>query len=239
MKELIKHILTEETNLKTRIHNIIKNLGIRRTMKIFGGNDRFMKKMDINTPMDYLHLFDDLDVAQSEENPDWSLFRYKPKNNLMVYDRNKDKVYINYDEIWSVLYKSFGLSYSEIEELTERWLSEVYNLSGVTIAWNNLNVQFMLSESHNLKRILREESKIPLYIRRRFDCMDRYINRLEQEPGIIPIGRELLSWEHYQIIVTAYIRDNCGDDGYYNENLHNLIMDVFGERLYEWFKKNG
>ena len=397
MKELIKHILTEETNLKTKIHKFIKNLGIRDTMKIFGGNDRFMKKMDINTPMDFLHLFDDLEAAQSEERPNWTLFRYKPKNNLMVYDRNKDNVYINYDEIWSVLYKSFSLTYSEIEELTERWLSEVYNLSGVTIAWNNLNVQFMLSESHNLKRILREEeryddkvgrifwfeyhcyespescdaeiwyrshqkvkvigvsewsyddkewrqedgnprvylvewsdgyqydvfedelmespdefhrpdppkrkieeslkeetikekykkeyinyhgniegfndnwdnlfnkdfndgglmnipdmnlqenikrilreeSKIPLYIRRRFDCIDSYINRLEQEPGIIPIGRELLSWEHYQIIVTAYIRDNCGDDGYYNENLHNLIMEVFGERLYEWFKKNG
>ena len=74
----------------------------------------------------------DLDVVQSEEKPDWTLFRYKPKQNFMVYDRKNDYVYINYYEIWSVLEEHFGLNYTKIKELTEMWLGEVYNLRGIT-----------------------------------------------------------------------------------------------------------
>ena len=130
MKELIKHILKEETNHKTKIHKFIKNLGIRGTMKIAGGKDRFIKKMDIESPSDFLYLLNDLDAVQSEENPDWSLFRYKPKENLIVYDRKNHTVYISYDEIWSVLEFHFDLNYSEAQKLIKRWLDEIYNLKG-------------------------------------------------------------------------------------------------------------
>ena len=41
-------------------------------------------------------------------------------------------VYIDYDDIWSVLEEHFGLKYSEIQELTKMWLGEVYNLRGIT-----------------------------------------------------------------------------------------------------------
>jgi hypothetical protein len=50
----------------------------------------------------------------------------------MIYDRKNGYVYINYDEIWSVLEDKFGLNYGEIQELTRVWLDEVYNLRGVT-----------------------------------------------------------------------------------------------------------
>jgi hypothetical protein len=97
LEENIRKVLREETNFKTKIHKTIKYIGIIDTMKIVGGDDRFMKKMDIESPSDFLHLFDDLDTVQSENNSDWNLFRYKPKNNLMTYDRNNNKVYINYN----------------------------------------------------------------------------------------------------------------------------------------------
>jgi hypothetical protein len=50
----------------------------------------------------------------------------------MIYNRKNDYVYINYNEIWSVLVNKFGLNYDETQELTQRWLDEVYNLRGVT-----------------------------------------------------------------------------------------------------------
>ena len=50
----------------------------------------------------------------------------------MIYDKKNNEVYINYNEIWSVLQSNFGLNYSEIEQLTKEWLSEVYNLRGIT-----------------------------------------------------------------------------------------------------------
>ena len=135
MKELIKQIIKEETNRKVRIHNMIKDLGTTNIINMVGGFDRLMEKMDINDPMDFLHLFDGMEVDQSEKNKDWTLFRYKPKHNLMIHDRKEDKVYINYDEIWLILQDFFGLNYSQIEQLTKEWLSEVYNLRGVAIGF--------------------------------------------------------------------------------------------------------
>jgi len=43
MKELIKHIIKEETNRKVRIYNMIKDLGIEKTIEMSGGFDRFIK----------------------------------------------------------------------------------------------------------------------------------------------------------------------------------------------------
>jgi hypothetical protein len=82
--------------------------------------------------MEYLNLFNDLDVVQSVEKKDWTLFRYEKGKNLMIYDRKTDFVYINYDQIWSVLRNDFGLNYDETQQVTEEWVEMTYNLRGVT-----------------------------------------------------------------------------------------------------------
>ena len=132
MKQLIKKILKEEVSGKSKLEKMIKPYGLEIAGKAVGGIDNLLRILNINTPMDFLHLFDDLDVVQPEEKPDWTLFRYKPKQNLMIYNRKNNYVYIDYDEIWSVLENHFGLKYSEIQELTKMWLGEVYNLRGIT-----------------------------------------------------------------------------------------------------------
>ena len=129
MKQLIRKILKEET-LKQNLIDEIKEYGFKDTVEMVGGIDNLFKILNIKTPMDFLHLFDDLDVVQSEEEPNWTLFRYQPKHNLMIYDRKI--VYINYDEIWSVLENHFGFNYTEAQQLTKMWLGEVYNLRGIT-----------------------------------------------------------------------------------------------------------
>ena len=82
--------------------------------------------------MDFLHLFDDLDVVQSEEKENLTLFRYKKGNNLMAYDRKSKEVYISTYDIWSFLDNKFDLTYPVIQGVTKRWLGEVYNLRGIT-----------------------------------------------------------------------------------------------------------
>ena len=73
-----------------------------------------------------------MDVIDSEEKPNLTLFRYEIGNNLMVHEDEFDFVYINYGKIWSFLEKVFGLNYSEMQEVTQEWLSEAYDLRGVT-----------------------------------------------------------------------------------------------------------
>ena len=80
---------------------------------------------------EFLNLFNNLNIVQSEENPDWTLYRFEKGNNMMIYNRKNEYVYINYDVIWSFFYKETGLNSSEIQEIMKKWLGKVYNLRGV------------------------------------------------------------------------------------------------------------
>ena len=131
MKDIIKKILKEE-NLKHNLKQQIKDYGMLDASELVGGMDNFLSLMNFESPMDFLHLFDDLEVVQSKERPDLTLFRYEPRNNIMVYDRKNKTVYINYYEIWLVLQSHFALNYTEMQRFTKKWLDEVYNLRGVT-----------------------------------------------------------------------------------------------------------
>ena len=121
-----------KNNLKEKLLGLIKKVGFESVTKIVGSLDKTFEIFDIKEPMDFLNLFNDLDSVQSEEYEHWVLYRYKKGHNFMIYDRKNDYVHINYYEIWSVLEDKFGLNYSETQELTERWLDEVYNLRGDT-----------------------------------------------------------------------------------------------------------
>ena len=124
--------LIKENSVKGSLIDMIKEDGWKSVSGVVGGIDNLKKLVGIESPMEFLHLFDDLDVVQSEEKPDWTLFRYEIGNNLMVYDDEFDFVYINHSIIWSFLEKVFGFNYSEIQEVTQEWLSEAYDLRGVT-----------------------------------------------------------------------------------------------------------
>jgi hypothetical protein len=126
----MKIIITENTLEKVK--NIIKRQGMNNTIQLMGGFDTFCEVMNIEGFMDFLHLFDDMEVVQSEEKEHWTLFRYKKGNNLMIYDRKSKEVYFNYDEIWSFLEDKFDLTTPVVQGVTKKWLGEVYNLRGVT-----------------------------------------------------------------------------------------------------------
>jgi hypothetical protein len=126
----MKIIITE--NKVERLKDLIKNIGTKQVIDLMGGWDTFCKVMNIEGPMDFLHLFDDLDIVQSEEKENLTLFRYKKGNNLMVYDRKSKEVYISTYDIWSFLDDKFDLTYPVIQGVTKKWLGEVYNLRGIT-----------------------------------------------------------------------------------------------------------
>ena len=120
-----------ESKLKQNLKQEIKDFGIKDTAELVNGFDNLMEILNIDSPMKFLHLFNDLDQVQSEEEPNFTLFRYKPKKNLMVHNRKNKTVYINYKEIWKPLFDT-GLFDPDIKKLTKEWLSSVYNLRGVT-----------------------------------------------------------------------------------------------------------
>ena len=136
--------LIKEDSLKQSLLDNIKEYGVEDTMSLVGDFNNLSQLLNINSPMDFLHLFDDLDVVQSEERQEWTLFRYEKHKNFMIYDRKIDIVYFNYDKIWSFLKHGFGLNYSETQELTKTWLDEVYNLRGVTTGITSFPNRFLV-----------------------------------------------------------------------------------------------
>ena len=130
LTNIVKKVI-KENSLRQDLIQQIKEDGWKETSEFVGGRVNLKKLVGIESPIDFLNLFNDLDVIDSEENPNLTLFRYEIGNNLMVHDDEFDFVYINYSKIWSFLEKVFGLNYAEIQELTQEWLGEVYDLRGV------------------------------------------------------------------------------------------------------------
>jgi hypothetical protein len=147
-------LIKEDISNKARqiLIDRIKSVGFIKTSEIVGGLGNLMKILNINSPMEFLHFFDDLDVVQSEEKPGWTLFRYKSKHNLMIHDRKNKTVHINYEEIWKVLGNVFNLEWSKIDELLKEWLFEVYNIRGVTPGRLGTHSYLSLLEVYNIKK---------------------------------------------------------------------------------------
>jgi len=115
MKILIteeQYKLIKEDTLKQSLIGNIKEFGVKDTVNMVGDFNNLCQLLNINSPMDFLHLFDDLEQVQSEQRKDLILIRYKPNYNLMIYVTKNETVYIDYDEIWSFLEDKFGLSYA-------------------------------------------------------------------------------------------------------------------------------
>lgn len=130
LQESIRTILREET-LNNTLIDMIKNYGVEFASNMVGGIENLFNILNINNPMDFLKLFDDLKRFRSEEYPNWLLFVNKSKDNLIAYNMNKEMVYINSELVWSFLKSYFGMTYQEIQELTKEWLGKSYNLTDV------------------------------------------------------------------------------------------------------------
>ena len=125
-------ILITENKFKDTVKLILKEFGTESTINNIGGWEIFCNILNIETPMNFLNLFNDLEQVQSEERESMILFRYKKGYNYMVYDREDGEVYINHKEIWSYLEDNFALTYPVVQKITKKWLGGVYNLKRVT-----------------------------------------------------------------------------------------------------------
>jgi hypothetical protein len=130
----MKIIITE--NKVEKLKELVKDIGVKEVVNLMGGFNTFRKVLNINDSMSFLHLFDDLDVIQSEESENWTLFRYKKGYNLMVYDRKSRLVSISTSDIWRYLVDEFKLPNSVAQTIIKMWLDEVYNLRGVSISYS-------------------------------------------------------------------------------------------------------
>ena len=140
----MEKVITEnqKQSIKNRLIMMVKNDGWQQASDTVGGGRFLLKLAFNNNPMEFLHLFNNLEVIQSEEIPDWTLFRCKKGENLMVYDKGMKYIFINNDKIWSLFDHGLGFHTDMIRKLIEKWLGDIYNLNGVMAGF--LDIDFLI-----------------------------------------------------------------------------------------------
>jgi hypothetical protein len=129
----MKIILTEN-QFKDNVINLIKTKGWEDTSLMIGLDIDEMAEMFFNNdPMEFLNIFNDLNVVQSEKNRNWTLFRCEKGNNIMIYDRKTNILEISYPHIWFFLKLGFDFSYRHCEEAIQKWVTDTYDLNKVEI----------------------------------------------------------------------------------------------------------
>lgn len=133
MKEIIRHILKEET-LKNILIDMVKNEGIKNVEKYIGGLENLKNAIGVYNSEEFLNLFSDLERVESEENPGVFLYRYKKGKNIIVIDERDDDMrnfyaYVNYDIIFGPLaiFKDSVLHTYKVRTL-KRWLKNTFDI---------------------------------------------------------------------------------------------------------------
>jgi hypothetical protein len=132
----MKIIITENQQdlLKDRLKNMVKNVGWEQASDVVGGSDNLLKLVFDNNPRKLLNLFDDLNMVQSETHQDWTLFKNKKGNTIILYDRKENVAFISFSKIWSFLEKGLRLDRGDIKDIVNRWVRDVYDLKNVIVA---------------------------------------------------------------------------------------------------------
>ena len=89
-------------------------------------------------------------------------------------------------------------------------------------------------------KIIITEEQYSLYLKRRYHCMREYIDQLMNGEVSLLVPASSFKWGTYKFILTATIKKHCGEvnGGFFDEDIHNDIMDMFGDDLIEIYKKN-
>jgi hypothetical protein len=120
----------DSVSLETLRNYMIEEHGLHLTTE--GGMIVLTEKPIEDTCIDWLNVnYSKLEAVDSMNYKGNVLYRYEQKDNILFHDMTNEKVYIN-SKIWSFFEDYFGMYDNEIQELTEKWVSEAYNLNLTT-----------------------------------------------------------------------------------------------------------
>lgn len=126
----MKLIITESQK-EDMVKSYIRENGLKESLKFFDVSYLADKVFDHN-PNKFLEVYSDLEIVKSSEEP-WFLFRYKEGKNIMVYNHDSKKLFVNFEELWGAFGKLFGLDNNYfIESLILRWVKHTYNIKPIT-----------------------------------------------------------------------------------------------------------
>ena len=95
-------------------------------------------------------LYGDLENCRTDDYPD-SVFFVKSKKVYMEYYLKNEKLYVDYNTIWSDLENTFSLEYNDIQSIIKKWMEVTYNLRGLTPYADCLMSTILMEVTYNLR----------------------------------------------------------------------------------------
>jgi len=69
--------------------------------------------------------------------------------------------------------------------------------------------------------------------------MRDFVDKLKSGESDFPIPPGHFDWDSYKYILTGYARRACCErEKFYNEDIHNEIMELFGDELKRFYDNN-
>jgi hypothetical protein len=126
LKKLIGNRLSKSETL-----DLIKTIGTELTISILGGEDNFRKSLGVNTPEEFLSLFNDLKTELYKSNPNY--YFLVDDNGLRIvgiriYESGFTRVSVVGKIFWYGLGYGFNIRENEIMKLLEKWLRYNYGI---------------------------------------------------------------------------------------------------------------
>ena len=111
-----------------KVFNDLITKGFNYVKYSVGGTKKVFELLNVKTPMDYLHLFDNMNVVQDEENPKRTLYRYRKGETIMMFENNV--LYVSDSLIMDILSSRFGIDHWHDKEIIiKKWMLESYNFN--------------------------------------------------------------------------------------------------------------
>jgi hypothetical protein len=126
-------IIITESQLKNKVHNLIKSEGWYETCEILGLDPQELVELFFNdNPMEFLHLYDDLTEVHYEKGLyDYILYRDSDGETIMVFENTPRYPWLSIHQRVIVeplrAFKQTS-SYDKIRRLLKPWLKSVYNI---------------------------------------------------------------------------------------------------------------
>ena len=135
----------QHEDIKDILKDVIKEEGIKSAAKLVNGIENLFKVFEITTPIQFLNLYNDLEMVNSEENSNHILFRYIPGHNIML--KTGPHVGISWDDVWEILWSRhyFKMENDQIKKLTLQWIHDTYNLNDVKVTIDLRNPHYIKS----------------------------------------------------------------------------------------------
>jgi hypothetical protein len=141
-------------NHKEILRQKVLKHGWQDVAEMVGGFDILYKHAFNNDYNEFLNLFNNLEVVQSEKRPNWIIYRFEQGDSMMAYDKKNEGVYIDYEVIWSFFQRGIGINYNVTQVIMKTWLGEDYNLRGVTPCFWSIHGKKWLGEDYNLRGVI-------------------------------------------------------------------------------------